>query len=511
MEKDLMDKEVLCIIDTRQIQRYMFRSNTFLDTVGGSDLMVHVLDDAIRDAMVSIDTPLSEEEYSLSMEPDASAIPYFVLPKMKFQLIISTAGNALALVRTGALCQKIIRRISRYYLEHAYSLNLSAAVVLKTDNLGNDIFNLYTKLNNIKAASDISDPLGTLPVIMRERHTGEPVVLFDKDGGDYISRSSVIRRKEAKKRKDLFDIKEIRTTRIGGKTNYLAYIHADGNNLGITIGGILQKTPDYIQGIIARRMINQNIEQSYHKVMERTVKDLLDYYQKTGGPGKDFASEFQIIHRAGDDINIVCNADLAFPFIEFFYNNLKGINIWEKDGKQIPLYVCCGVSFVLASSTFHAAFNLAEECCKSAKTAAKEERNLRNGLAGNWIDFQICDNPNIQELDMLRERSYHTSEGIGLLLRPYSLDTEDRGKVFSYYALVDRVHSLRQLELPERLMNEFRQSYTMGRIEYALWIQKMKENGYDLAEILGEPLYADSDQELHAVWFDAVEILELMP
>ncbi len=158
---------------------------------------------------------------------------------------------------------QIIRRISRYYLEHAYSLNLSAAAVLKTDNLGNDIFNLYTKLNNIKAASDISDPLGTLPVVMRERHTGEPVVLFDKDGGDYISRSSVIRRKEAKKRKELFDIKDIRTTRIGGKADYLAYIHADGNNLGITIGGILQKTPDYIQGIIARRMINRNIENAY--------------------------------------------------------------------------------------------------------------------------------------------------------------------------------------------------------------------------------------------------------
>ena len=59
------------------------------------------------------------------------------------------------------------------------------------------------------------------------------------------------------------------------------------------------------------------------------------------------------------------------------------------------------------------------------------------------------------------------SEGIGLMLRPYSMDPEDRGKVFSYYALVDRVHSLRQLELPDRLMNEFRQSYTMGRIEYA--------------------------------------------
>lgn len=272
MEKDLMDKEVLCILDTRQIQRYMFRSNTFLDTVGGSDLMVHILDDAIRDAMVSIDTPLSEEEYSLSMEPEVSAIPYFILPNVKFQLIISTAGNALAIVRTGALCQKIIRRISRYYLEHAYSLNLSAAAVLKTDNLGNDIFNLYTKLNNIKAASDISDPLGTLPVIMRERHTGEPAVLFDKDGGDYISGSSVIRRKEAGKRKELFDIKDIRTTRIGGKADYLAYIHADGNNLGITIGGILQKTPDYIQGIIARRMINRRCPVSRTNLLWKNIR-----------------------------------------------------------------------------------------------------------------------------------------------------------------------------------------------------------------------------------------------
>lgn len=219
MEKDLMDKEVLCILDTRQIQRYMFRSNTFLDTVGGSDLMVHILDDAIRDAMVSIDTPLSEEEYSLSMEPE-----------------------------------------------------VSAAAVLKTDNLGNDIFNLYTKLNNIKAASDISDPLGTLPVIMRERHTGEPVVLFDKDGGDYISGSSVIRRKEAGKRKELFDINDIRTTRIGGKADYLAYIHADGNNLGITIGGILQKTPDYIQGIIARRMINRRCPVSRTNLLWKNIR-----------------------------------------------------------------------------------------------------------------------------------------------------------------------------------------------------------------------------------------------
>ena len=497
-----MEKEVLCILDTRQIQRYMFHSNTFLDTVGGSDLIVHVLDDALKNAMHSIDTPLSEEEYALSLEPDASAIPYFHSPGIKFQLIICTAGNALAIVRTGALCQKIIRKVS---------LNLSAAVVEKTDNMGNDVFNLYKKLNNIKAASDISNPLETLPVIMRENNTGEPVVAFDEEGGDYVSTSSVIRRKEARKRKNPFQLEDIRTTRIGDGTSYRAFIHADGNNLGITIGRILQETPDYIDGIITRRMINRNIEQSYRRVMDKTVDDLLNYCLKRGGRERDFSSEFQIIHRAGDDINIVCNANLAFPFLDFFYDNLKGTIIWESEGMKIPLYVCAGVSFVSGECSFHAAFSLAEECCESAKTMAKKEWNLRDGLAGNWMDFQICDNPNVQDLEMLRERSYRTPEGIDLMLRPYSRDEADKGKAFSYDAFVGRIHGLRTLRISKRQMDELRQSYTMGRVDYTLWIQRMLEKGYDLEELLGEPLIRDPEKGLHAVWFDAVEFLDLMP
>ena len=47
---------------------------------------------------------------------------------------------------------------------------------------------------------------------------------------------------------------------------------------------------------------------------------------------------------------------------------------------------------------------------KEAKKAAKENCNLRNGLAGNWIDFQLLGNPNSQNLDMLREQSETTEK-----------------------------------------------------------------------------------------------------
>ena len=122
MDGHLMDKEVLCILDTRQIQRFMFRANSYVDTCGGSDLILHILGDAIRFALHHINTPLSEGEYDLANEADAP-LPYFEDPNVQFQQIINTSGNAIFVARTGALAQKVIRKISRYYLDHGYSLN----------------------------------------------------------------------------------------------------------------------------------------------------------------------------------------------------------------------------------------------------------------------------------------------------------------------------------------------------------------------------------------------------
>ena len=510
MDKELMDKEVLCILETRKIQRYMFRSNTLQDTIGGSDLMRHILPDAIRDALKTIDTPLSEEEYALSLEPDVTAIPYFSSPKIQFQLAISGPGNALCIVRTGCLAQKIIRRISRYYLENAYSLNLTAAVIDKTNNLADDMLRLYRKLNEVKASSEISDPLGTLPVVMREKRTGEPVVAYDKESKDYVSKSSLIRRKEAKKRPAPFDMNDIHSMTASDGKQYLAFIHADGNNVGITIGRLLQSNAGYLEGIIAGRLINHTIEQAYSRVVGKTTEDLKKFFIQNGGREEEFLNHFRVIHRAGDDINLVCNAKYAFRLIDMFYKNLEGTVIWEKDGEKVPLYVCAGISLVTPDSSFHASYRLAEECCSSAKAKAKEERNLIDGLAGNWIDFQICDNPNIQELDMLRKRSYHTSEGIDLMLRPYSKEDKDRDKTYHYDELMKRVRILQKTDIPAFQMKILKQSYTLGRLEYSEWISKMKDKGIDLPALLGSPVYNDSENNTHATWFDAAELMDFV-
>lgn len=349
MDSQLMEKEVLCILDTRQIQKFMFRSNAYVDTLGGSDLMTHILEDGIRFALQSIEQPLRKEEYDLSLDPDAP-IPYFGNDGVLFQLMICAAGNAMFLARSGRLAQKLIRKVSRYYLDHAYSLNLAAAAVEKTDDLGRD------------------DP--------------------------------------------------------------------------------------------------------------------------------DFAHEFQIIHNNGDDVNCMCNAELAFPFMDFFFENLKDASIGEVDGQRIPLYCCGGICFVTEESDFHTAFTMAEECCANAKKTARLEKNLRNGLAGSWIDFQICDSAHFQELDLLREKSFVTDANVNLALRPYCLDEEAKDRECAYGRFRERVGALHRLkrEYGMRRLNRLGEGYGLERIVFMEQLRRLKERGIDLEVLLGAPFYRDEDR-----------------
>lgn len=527
MKKELMEKEVLCILDTRQIQKFMFMSNTMLDNLGASDLVLHILDDAILYALHHIDTPLSEDEYDVSMDPDAKVIPYFDSEKVKFQLIICTAGNAMFIARTGELAQKIIRKISRYYLEHSYSLNLGVAVTEKTGDFGRDIFDLYKNLALAKASSEISDPLGALPVAMREKNTGLPVIGCNAKAGispaqkgsddpfgqpaEYISLGSRIKREEVRSsRERVVTIDEIIPSAVVNGRKYRAVLHADGNNLGITIGGILQRTPIYEDGIRSRRQINKNIKDIYRDILDRTFRELRDHFNSTHGEDADYDLAFQLIHQGGDDINIICSADMAIPFVNFFYKNLDGAILWDAPGKRFPLYVCTGIAFIPEEMSYREGFRIAEECCDSAKTVAKKESNLRNGLAGNWMDFQICEKLNNQELSLMRKRTYITNEDIDLTLRPYCLDAEEKGTVYDYDLFIKRCEAIKELDIGGRDRQMLDESYFVGREEFNKWITSVKNRGTDLVGLLEKPLYMDSDKVRHAVWYDASRLAALM-
>ena len=508
MESSLMDREVLCILDTRRIQQFMFRSNSYVDTLGGSDLMTHILDDGIRYAIRHVDPPLREGEYDLSLDPDAP-LPYFEDGRVLFQLMINVAGNAMFIARRGLLAQKIIRKISRYYLDHGYSLNLATAAVEKTDDLGHDIFELYRKLNNHKASAEVSNPLGALPVVMRENRTGEPVIGVDEARGDYISRSSMIRRREAAHRGAVIRLGDLDGVRGKDGELYRAVIHVDGNNVGIMLGRIMQQTRDYETGIRTRRRINNNLRDQYARILRETVDQLRKKHGDPGRAGHDFAHEFQLIHASGDDVNIMCNAALAFPFVSLFFENLRSAYIADMNGRKIPLHCCAGICFTADDTGFHPAFRMAQECCDNAKAVAKREINLREGLAGNWIDFMISESGRFQNLAMLRERFFVTESNVNLMLRPYCLDEEVRDREYSWERFLGRVKALLDLKRKYGLdrLERLNKSYSQSEFLFREDLYMLKEQGLDLEAVLGAPYYRDEEGNSFTTWFDAVQVL----
>lgn len=509
MDARLKDREVLCLLDTRQIQRYMFRSNIMLETLGASELINHIQEDAIRWALAQIDPPLPEGSWNVCTDPDAE-IPYFTDEKIIFQLLTCAAGNTMFAARTGEVAQKIVRKVSRYYLEHAYSLNLAAAIVEKTGEYSRDIFNLYRALDVSKASSDIQEPMGTLPVVRRERKTGLPVAGYDRYTGEPVSRESMIRRREAARGRTVVLLERIRTTRAFDGHDYRAVIHADGNNLGITISRITQRMNDYESAVRFRRRMNREIEENFRRITEKTAEELEEYWHRSFGREEDFSPEFQIVHRAGDDINIICNANLAFPFLQFFYRNLRETYIWKDEKLEVPLNCCAGVAFVRKDCDFHTAFSLAEECCANAKKEAKKEANLRNGLAGNWLDFQILDSPHSQELDMYRQRVYMTGEQVSLLLRPYCLDPEVRDEPYAGRTLINRIRALRQDPLTPVQRQVMHQSFMLGTVRFGTWCLHLYKERPGLLRKLGSPLWRDRENRKHATWFDAEELLDFV-
>lgn len=127
------------------------------------------------------------------------------------------------------------------------------------------------------------------------------------------------------------------------------------------------------------------------------------------------------------------------------------------------------------------------------------------------MDFQICDTTNTQELDLQREKSYVTNEQIHMQMRPYCLDPEVKEEPVSYERFLERVRSLQKAKLTRQQRETLLLSYMMGRQEFRRWIQHSRDNGLDLTGLLGNALHRDADGQLHALWFDSVEMMEFIP
>jgi len=242
--------------------------------------------------------------------------------------------------------------------------------------------------------------------------------------------------------------------------DYMAVIHADGNNVGRRFTAHAGKRPD-------KMTVNEFLEYEGHgeaffhsmrcAVRKAVVKALeVAFKEYKGG-----YQPYQLLMLGGDDLLMVCRARYALPFVVAYAEALKEIEL--PDGH--PLSIGAGIAISRPSVPFHRLHALAEELAGSAK------RLYRSCVVSNpddvpsvadWMIFSESwsDDP----IDMRRRHDrvqYGLSEGrretLALSRKPYRVLGDASSSLQGLLSAADKLNTgaarsqLRQLvsELPK--------------------------------------------------------------
>lgn len=255
MREELKSKEVLAMYDVRGIQNYIFRTNRIKEIVGASVLVENIILDGFRSIIDRME--LEKTKYLIDWEND-DAEAYLKDREIQMQVLFIGGGNAFVLFRQGSECEKFNKKLAKYVLEHTYSLQLSVAVVEKTESYAKDYARINGNMIEIKAVMPSSKPMGAFPFMAVDTVTGFPLVEknpYKKE--EYVCRESLLKlqhyQKSEDKRDDLLDhlVKE------KGESSFLAMIHIDGNNMGKRIKKIMEHKTTYADAVKAMRIISK--------------------------------------------------------------------------------------------------------------------------------------------------------------------------------------------------------------------------------------------------------------
>lgn len=504
-----MDENVLAMYDVRGIQKYIFKTAKVKDAMGASALVENIISEALEEAVKS---EASHMQTELKWYNDKGPVKYEERKDLAIEVLFIGGGNACVLYRSEELCLKINRFMSKYVLEQTYSLQLAVAYVKKTSDYAKDYQELYNKMNEIKANMLITKPLGALPIMKVEMKTGYP--LCTEQG----STETLLKKKNKKsclseKEEKFFDKLALKK----GIDSTLAIVHIDGNNMGLRIRELISGKETYSDAVNEIRNISYQIGSQYQSVFEEMNKFFTQKPKKMEKfSGKEFEPFIRKIVIAGDDITYVCNAQIALATVEYYCRKISMCTLnGQTDKVSIRKYgfsVCAGIAYIGAHFPFSIGYDVAERCCENAKERAKNPENLDGMRIGNFVDFQICKNVQVRNLDGIRQRDYQTYSGEQLLTRPYFIPgKDDKG----FKKLEDKPYHFKHFKkeilyfqddekLPRSFAKKIRNTYPQGAFQMQILTQFLNSRGWKMPD--GEMKMYDHNKR--AKWYDVLEMMD---
>lgn len=517
-----LSKPVLAMYDIRGIQNYIYKTAKVQDAIGASAIVECILPDSLKNGVKNYCENGGSCTYTLEWAGSEGPFPYASF-ETDVQVLYIGGGNALVCFSTGTLCVEINRFMSKYVLDQTYSLQLAVAIVQKTEKYSDDYANLFREMIRVKAEMVETHPLGALPVMDIEIKTGLPkscLVPAGLEFYDVASRETYLKKLKERKVRDLVEKAKRFDTYIEGKgeDSTIGVVHIDGNNMGLRIRELVQDKETYDEAVNTMRQISFQITHSYQSVYE-SMEQLFN---------RENQDTILKILVAGDDITYICKGKAAIASVEYFCREIskQTMNL-KNDQMSINKYgfsVCAGIAYIGSHFPFSIGYEVAEKCCDSAKSVAKEKENMlevkQDGKTtykvGNWFDYQFCKNVQTGNLDLVREKEYVTGTGEELLIRPYEFPMpnkkEKEGDLRSFSSLKKNLEYFLSVtsddensrKLPRSHAKTIRNFYSRGASVIEEFAAFLKSRGWSMPD--GSlRMYSENKQ---ALWYDSLELID---
>ncbi len=488
-----MSEYWLVVVDTTQIQAYIFGSNRLAENIGASWLVKQATGAWALEAVKGVAPHHNIRDAQTGQLDDAVRIEN---DGVDAEAIYAAGGNVLALFAAESMARGFIRTLSRKVLLEAPGLQLLFALEhfdwdAKPAQLFDTVQKAFQSLEVQKNTRPRDASLLGLGVTMACQSTGLPANAIHKyDGEEARPASAEIL---AKMSSADASHKNLRSTfqdaigseydfprefdelgRSAGEQSYIAVVHADGDGLGqrmIKIGRANKE--DNRTYIDAVRGFSQAVARASEKAMKDTLDTLTrpaviisdedDRHKERRSIVRHVQSErinvaaritlkcggnrwylpFRPLVYGGDDTTFVCDGRigvaLAVEYLTQFRHHAE-IELSHTTSAS------AGVAIVKSHYPFARAYDLAEELCKNAKRYRAQEKERTKAAQGSYLDWHFATSGLSGDIKEIREREYNTKHG-RLCLRPLKLDVDAP-------EFIDR-HTVRCWAVLQKALEEF--------------------------------------------------------
>jgi hypothetical protein len=398
-------------------------------------------------------------------------------------LVLSAAGRIIYRFESEESCARIVHNFHARILEEVPGILLSQAVIPLQQALRlADIQLLEEYLSIQRNKSTATHGLGWM-AFERSRRTGAPAITRTDPWTrkeDYLDRNQHGKRKYHEEDKNSIFTKlltgieappdkqtfatEVEQLLDDPENNWVAIVHADGNNLGKTIAAVMQKVE------LAAGSLEQFLPQISQQINAATVAAAADAFRSAILPVFQAESEnkpharlpLRPVLLGGDDLTFIIRGNLAFHFTEvylrrFEYHTTVKLGTLAHDFKvpelKSGLTACAGIAYIKSKYPFHYGVDLANSLCEQAKRRAKALVGTTDRVPSGLMFHRVLSAFVDENFETLAERELSTQSGVAYDYGPYLL--QNQGNLTSIAQLRKWVQAITEDKAPRAPLREW--------------------------------------------------------